>query len=260
MEIDLKTFQSQLLKMIKYVDKSLKKQNIPYFLLGGSVLGAVRHKGFIPWDDDIDIGIFRSDFQKVEIYLTNNLPESWVYEPIDNHIIPDAPIGKIRNIIYPDLPLKEQPTIDVFALDYAPNTLKLQKRQVLYGNIYHLFIYGLPSKNRGVINMMITKGLLYCIRGKVRDKVVRYTFNLMTQWKKENSNFITNLFGYPNRKELMPASFFDKATYVDFEDTQLVIPDEYHSYLTRIYGDYLILPPIEQRQPLHKSIKYKGSE
>ena len=89
---ELRKFQLKLLKMLKEIDKILKDENISYFLVGGSVLGAIRHRGFIPWDDDIDIGLYRKDFEKMEKILQEKLPLNLIYCKIGENKIQNAPM------------------------------------------------------------------------------------------------------------------------------------------------------------------------
>ena len=75
----LREYQLRLLSMLKQFDSFAKKNEIPYFLLGGNALGAVRHKGFIPWDDDVDIGLYQDDYEKMAQIINQQMDQSFVF-------------------------------------------------------------------------------------------------------------------------------------------------------------------------------------
>lgn len=110
----LREFQLNELSMLKAVSNQLDSVGIQFYLIGGSSIGALRHQGFIPWDDDIDIAIMRRDFQKAEEVL-KGLDAIMLYDSVENHIVPDAPLGHVY--MNDGSPLEEAPRIDVFAID-----------------------------------------------------------------------------------------------------------------------------------------------
>lgn len=246
---ELRKLQSELTMMISDVDGLLKENNIRYFLLGGSVLGAVRHKGFIPWDDDMDIAVFRPDFHKAEELLSGL--DKYVYEPADSHVIPDAPVGHLH-YVNERYPIENSPTIDVFALDGAGATEKDWRKQRRIANWYHLAILGRPAKNRGFLSRLATALLLSFIPSKVWAEIKRLSFKKITSLDVSISPYIANLFGAWGYKEFFRREMFDTCMFGEFEGLVLPLPANPHEYLTQLYGDYMRLPPAEARRPRHR--------
>lgn len=246
----IKEMQIEIVKMIKDVDLLFKENNIQYFLLGGSVLGAIRHKGFIPWDDDMDIAVFRSDFKKVENLLSSM--EKYVYEFSDNHIVPDAPMGHLH-YVNEQYPIENSPTIDVFALDGAGQTEREWKKQRRIANWYHLAVLQRPAQNRGLIKKFITFVLLACIPKFLWKKIEFYSLMKIQKYDVKNAPCITNLFGAWGYKEFFTRSMFDSYVVGEFEGLLLPLPANPHEYLSQMYGDYMQLPPLEERKPRHRT-------
>lgn len=250
--MEIEERQIELLKSLDKICKVFDDNEIDYYLLGGSVLGAVRHKGIIPWDDDIDVGVFRKDLPRVESMLGNYTNNEYIFEPSEQHIIADAPIAKFRKKV-PLVSIKDLPTIDIFALDYAPNHKIGQNIQVLYGNIYNLCIYGQVSKNRGKLSEILTYIFLFIFRNRSRRILAEHSLKRITKWKRNKCDNITNLYGYPNKKELFSQEVFGKGTWLEFNGKLRRVPYNYEYYLKQLYGDYKVLPPYDERKPKHVS-------
>lgn len=240
--------------MIKIVNKEFNDNNIPFVLLGGSVLGSIRHNGFIPWDDDMDIGILRKDYEKAEEILSR-IPY-YTYEKSDFHIIPDGPTGHLRLLDEKIVHAGLIPTIDVFALDAIPDQKILQIVQKIAANIYHLCVYRKPATNRGLIVKLLTKSIIYAIPGFILDYVQKQAFRVFTYFNNKKSCYTGNLFGYWKDKEVFDTTMYTKTTTGTFEGIELPLPKNPHEYLVQLYGDYMTLPPIEQRKPKHIKTDY----
>ena len=123
----LREYQLRLLSMLKQFDSFAKKNEIPYFLLGGNALGAVRHKGFIPWDDDVDIGLYQDDYEKMAQIINQQMDQSFVFYNEGENPFPDAPIGKLYDISNPEEDLRQVPSFDVFLLQNIPDASGAKK-------------------------------------------------------------------------------------------------------------------------------------
>ena len=255
--MELREFQLELLKMLKHLDKILKKEKIEYFLIGGSVLGTIRHKGFIPWDDDIDIGLYRKDFERFEQIIQEKLPSNLMYCKIGENKILNAPIGYLYNVSnYKKL--EEAPTIDIFAIDNVPETKIFQKVQNIFSLVYHLCIYRTPSRNRGKLPYYFTKIVLMIIPNILLDILKEVSKKVITFWTKKETKYICNIFGMKKYyMEIMPREYIGKPILKEFEGSLFPIPQKYDEYLRHLYGNYMKLPPKKLQKPHHKNFMKK---
>lgn len=248
---DLRKFQLELLNMLEILDKIFHENKLPYFLLGGSALGAVRHKGFIPWDDDIDIGLYRKDFEKMEKILQDKLPTNLLYCKIGKNKIPNAPIGYLYNVSNCEISLYKVPTIDIFAIDNVPDNKILEKVQNIFAKVYNLCIYRNPARNRGRIAYYFTKIILIIFPNLLLNYLEKISKKIIISHQNQNTRYVNNLFGanYEKvRKEVM-----GEAVLKEFETGFFPIPKLYDEYLTTLYGDYMKIPEKNKQQPKHKN-------
>jgi len=245
---NIRAFQLQAVQMITDVDELFKANNISYTLLGGSVLGAIRHKGFIPWDDDIDVGILRQDYDTAEKLLATL--QSYTYEYAENHIIPDAPVGHLR-FSKDKSNFASSPTIDVFALDYVPSTKLQQKKLRFFANIYHACVLRRAPENRGKLNKLVLKALFYFLPNLLLDHLQDISKQKLLDQSLKQQGYIGNIFGAWGEKEYFQENVYTDLIFKSFEGLKLPIPRSYESYLSQLYGNYMQLPPIEQRVPKH---------
>lgn len=258
MNNEIKNLQEKLLTMLLKLDDFCNKNNLTYYLIGGSALGAVRHQGFIPWDDDIDIALMRIDFEKFEKLATGYKISDLLYEPVEQHSFPEAPIGFLYDTSDKSLKLEECPCIDVFALDGVPDTKFKRKMQRYASFLYHISVYRNPAKNRGGLNAFLTKAFINLTPKKLFDFYMRKSKNNITKFPVESSENVANIFGMKRYyNEIMPKIYFGTPVRLPFEGHMLPVPEMYHEYLTHLFGDYNTLPPIEQRQPHHMQLKWE---
>ena len=252
----IREFQLGLLKILIELDKILKENNLSYFLIGGSALGAVRHKGFIPWDDDIDIGLPRKDFEKMEKIIKNKLKNDIKYYEIGNKKIIAPPIGLITDWTGKNESLKYAHSIDIFPIDNVPNNKFSRKIQNIFSLIYHLTIYRKPAKNRGKKAYYFTKLVLGLFPNFLLDFLQSLSKRIITYGNKNKTKDICNLFGMKKYyKEIMPREYIGNPVLKEFEGYLFPIPEQWDKYLTHLYGDYMKLPPKELQKPSHKDFE-----
>lgn len=250
----LRIYQLELLNILKEADKVLKNKNIIYFLVGGSVLGSIRHKGFIPWDDDIDIGLYRKDFEIMEEILEKYNFMNIKYVKIGEDYNNFEPIGRIY--------LKEDINrkiitkfIDVFPIDNVPENKFLKFIQYFFCQIYHTCIHRKPAKNRGKLAYYFTKGILKIFPNFLLDFLQNLSKKVITYWNKKETKEVANIYGIKGfYKEIMPREYIGNPILKEFEGEMFYIPEQWDKYLTHLYGDYMKLPSEEERKPKHGKI------
>lgn len=249
---ELKTIELEIFKSFIKVCEEL---NLRYYVVGGTLLGAVRHKGFIPWDDDIDVGMPRKDY---EIFLEKGqelLPKEYFLQSIYTDDAYIQNYAKIRDngttfieTSAKNLNINHGVFIDVFPLDYCEDTFKYRhifKPINFFLNLRISSEFYVPNR-RAVLK--IVSAVLKIIYPSVR-KVVLKREKMLKQL--ENGSLMANYCGAWGEKEIMPAEWYKEGTTLEFEGISVKVPKEYKKWLTQVYGDYMQLPPEEKRVTHH---------
>lgn len=246
---DIRKHQLKELEMLLILKKILYKENIKFFLIGGTALGSVRHKGFIPWDDDIDIGVYRKDFKRLEKILIEKLEKTeMIYYKAGNNKKPD-PIGRLylREEIKNNTITK---IIDIHPIDNVPQSYISQIFQYISLPFYYLFLHNRPARSKGKIIYTITKIILILIPLKIRFFLKEFLEKYIKSFKEKDK--VVNLHGVKGYwKEIMPREYIGSLVLKEFEGEMFYIPEKWHEYLTFLYGDYMKLPDEEDRKPRH---------
>ncbi|GAA0076901.1 phosphorylcholine transferase LicD [Clostridium sp. CTA-5] len=265
-DLSLRDAQMLMVSILKDVDEICEKHNLKYFLDAGTLLGAVRHKGFIPWDDDMDIGMLREDYEKFLKIAKEELPEHLFLQTFDNdknYDIYQVPC-KIRynNTILIEKNIAENHDmhngvyIDVFPYDSLPKkgwVYKLQR--MLSYNVLKSFIRlretpeKLSFKNK--ITFTFYKAITKIFTVKRREKFFKFLVN----WNDKNSPYM----GY-GLDTVWSEYVYKKGDYFDlikleFEGEHFYGPKNADAILTQLYGDYMTLPKEEERVWHAKIIK-----
>ena len=259
----LNEMQSMMLDMLKWFHQFCEKNNITYYVVGGTMLGAARHRGFIPWDDDIDVGIPRKDYNKLmenkEAFFDGE--ERYLLESYkDGNEDYEYPYAKIYDTFTTLVENCRHHTqrgiyIDIFPLDgigsskddaiknYSPiqnrinilmtRTCEVRKSRKLFKNIAIIASRLIPSF------LVSSHGLI----AKINEMCSARDF--------DTSEYVGNLVGNWGLKEIMPRAFFGKPALYQFEDSQVYGPEDYDNYLKNVYNHWEQLPPIEKRKSQH---------
>jgi lipopolysaccharide cholinephosphotransferase len=249
------------LKILKYVDEICSKNNIKYYLIGGTLLGAIRHRGFIPWDDDIDIVMFREDYNKF-IELTNNRSDVYFIQNFMTDSSYTRYITKIRlngtSFVekgVKDLSMHHGIFIDIFPLDkiiphnekQIENQIKLAQKFIRLQQIKAGKVKGrgnLRTKRNKLVQLLL-KIIPSKMIGKIIDRIYGMQNNKPTQ-------YVTNFSSqYGWRKQTFPIDVYGEGTYLEFEGHQFMAPAKWEVILKSLYGDYMKLPPEEKRNSGH---------
>lgn len=232
-----------------------RKHNIPYYMLGGTMLGAVRHKGFIPWDDDMDFGVPRSYFERFKVVLSKELPEQYRLLTIDNCDGILSEIVKItdsrtliREAYKEELKDEMGINIDIFPLDHTDANFGIlsanRKIDILNKIQGYRFLSTqqrpLPKK----LAAFAVKAILFALK---RQSIPRYVREKLI---KREGPLTANHYGAWGIRETVPNVVMGTPIPYTFEDTTFLGVADSHSYLTNLYGDYMQLPP-ENKRHLH---------
>ena len=247
--------QLKLLEIMQIFHEVCLKHNITYYMLGGTMLGAVRHKGFIPWDDDMDVGLPRDDYDRLL-----NLPQKeWpsnikIKTPYNSKdlIFPYSKIMDTNTTLIEDRldGIVEGIYIDIFPLDGAGNSFFSAKfrfkihywnQGLLYNNQDH-------GEKRTALRRLVQR---YARKQDVKELYFK-TEKWMRSSSYDSSSIVGNYSGSWGFKEFTKKEVMGVPISYDFEGLKLYganMPDE---YLTSLYGNYMELPPVENRKSHHR--------
>ena len=248
----LREHQLRVLEILKVFDQICRENQIRYFLIGGSALGAVRHQGFIPWDDDIDVGVPRRDYDKLERIMLSKKFANIQYRGVTNVAGSCGPISFMFESNDPLATKDGRPCVDVHPLDGVPNAKWLQVVQKYFSYLYHIGMRKEVSRRRGRMALIVSEIYLQCVPGFANTLMREMGKFVTTMWDYDRSVLIANIFGAAKyRKEVMPLAWMGVGKKVDFEGGRYPAPEMTHEYLGHLYGKYMELPPAMDRRPKH---------
>ena len=261
MEFDLNILKRVELEMLKEFIRICKKHNLRYYLLGGSCLGAVRHKGFIPWDDDIDVGMPRSDYDIFMEIAQSELPNHLFLQNYNTD--PQCPyvFAKLRNSSttyieksVENFEINHGIYIDIFPLDgFTENKWKRKKfffkNKIYKYRIAKTFNYEKFAKKKNIFKRIISAffDCIISIYYRNLSKTIKKQDKLHRLFCFEKSNLVANHSGAWGKKEIVLKEYFGEGIYAIFEGIEVCLPKNYDKYLTSLYGDYMTPPPPEKR-------------
>lgn len=240
------------LKMLKQFHEVCENLNLEYFSLGGTLLGAVRHNGFIPWDDDIDLGMPRSDYEKF-------INEAQNYFPENIRLIPNPMNLNILQLVNTDTKIKVGKVtcgvfIDIFPLDGFPDeglkSFLHDKRILFYRMLCKLSVIDiLEDRDRGSVENWIVRLTKLTRLNKIldSDKLLTKLHSIIQNYDYNNSARVGNILGRYRLKEVVSKEIFGQGKLLKFENISIKVPSQADVYLTHIYGNYKKLPPIENQ-------------
>jgi len=258
-EIDeLKIIQ---LNVLKYTADYCDSHDIKYWLDNGTLLGAVRHKGYIPWDDDIDIGMLREDYNKLISTFNNNNERYFVasLETKPDFYLPHAKICDTHTILFePDEKgYKLNVNIDVFVYDNAPNNirqLKIQfdKRDFYRKLYYYQHINYEPQGN--ILKKTALKIIVLFLKLFPDGYFIKKMIKNCQRFNKIKTDEVGNFSSFS--RQHCNKRVFNSFINVEFEGLYFKAPIGYDDWLRSFYGDYMKLPPEEKRVSHHSFVAY----
>lgn len=253
---ELEHLQKIILSIAKDIDSLCRKNGIQYYLVGGSCIGAVRHHGFIPWDDDLDIIMTAENYQRF-IKLCKEQLDSQKYMLQEG--LKDWPLNfsKIRlkgtTLHEPEDEYATEEShgiyVDIFKLDNVPSNRLKANLQYFFAKYY--LCYQLAC--RGYRSATVKKKIMMALSAPMQINAVRnFVIRQTEKYNNQETEYLGFFYGRTQRRTAIThKNIYGTPRYVDFEDTKLPIPEHYHEYLTQMFGDYMKLPPVEQQKGLH---------
>ena len=259
---EINIIQNKVLSILSIFIKICDAHNLTYYTLGGTLLGAVRHQGFIPWDDDIDIGMPREDYEKLKKIIHNELPLPYVFLSEDTpgyskafSVIRDTSTKIIMN--YSNSELEESLWIDIFPIDGMPeNRIKrwiheknyLYRRMMVQLSKFHSIVNQNKSNRPLFETIIIQLANILPVESIISFEKAQSNYLKTIKKYSFKEKFAGNLTGAYKLREIVPSDYFGTPVELPFEGLQLKCPQYYKEYLKAIYGDnYMELPPVEQR-------------
>lgn len=253
------------LELLKEVDKICKKHKIRYFLDGGTLLGAVRHKGFIPWDDDLDISLLRDDYEKLCNVITDELPDTMFFQDWRTEQGYPYNFAKVRmnNTKFVQTGLEQCDIhhgiyIDIFPIDKLPSD---EKKRVRFNkkiknlkiklSVSYMSYYKNGKKRPLNQRFIIAVFKLLYDRQKLHIKADK----LATSYNKTKSKLYFSNFGLLSNKLSFDESYFNETAEYEFEGELFTSVKNYDGFLKKLYGNYMNVPSESERKQKHEIIE-----
>lgn len=245
--------QNIILNIMKFIDELCEKHHIEYYIIGGTALGAVRHGGFIPWDDDLDIAMTRDNYDRFLTIFEKEIDQNDFYLQVGRK---DWPLYfsklRLKGTLFEEVGAGEEIAkenrgifVDIFPLDAASNNICGRIWQYICSK---MLIAQAVSSRHYQTNSFIKKlvmQLSYPIRFK---SIEHFFFNQVTRYNSLKTKYIGDFFEISKLKDASyPSQIWGKPVKILFENIVLSAPEKTHDYLMFYFGDYMTLPPLENR-------------
>ena len=256
---DVREIQQMELGIMEYIHVVCEKIGVKYFLAYGSLIGAVRHQGFIPWDDDMDICMLRDDYEKLQDYLIANPSDRYQVMSYKNN----------RNYVYPFMKVMDNQTylieedvridsnmgiyVDIFPVDGYEDNQEFKDKMTTIIKKRQLSCYtfkGITNK-KSIINSLIRYASVVAFYFTDTNKYVKQIDELAKTRKVENYELVDYLIYKDMNKPVWKREWLKDVTLGNFEGRDFLIPVNFHEILTSDYGDYMQLPPVESQVSHH---------
>jgi len=263
-----------LLGMILMVDRICRKHGIRYFLGGGTLLGAVRNGGFIPWDNDADLMLLRPDYDRLLKILPAELPPGVFMESCETDRNSHQPFLKLRldGTVYATEFTAKHPElhngffIDILAQDVTGASKLMRKMHIFETMLVRSMVFhkwdGSPvhrrrgeKGNRGGNRRHLRPDELVCtgLKNILPQRLLdRWMLRLLVRYRGKHTGWLYDGMGRNIGRGAFPEKWLKETVYLPFEGYQLPVPKEYKRYLRYLYGDYRKLPPAEKRVLAHE--------
>lgn len=247
-EMTLRDIQMESVEILKYVDDFCRKKNIRYYLAYGSLIGAIRHKGCIPWDDDIDLLMPYCDYirfcrefpsnDEYYLYSQNSMSDMDICNITIAQVMSCKTVSEVINF---PLHIKRHVCIDIFPMNGYPNQneerIKYEKELKNFDLIWR----------REILSKIGTSKFSY----DKKNKIWRLCEEIMTRYEFDNCKYVGSVAIAPFNHSIAPIEMYEKAIDVEFENEMIKAPRNSDYILRSTYGNYMELPSEEERNKKH---------
>ncbi|EGT0691961.1 LicD family protein [Clostridium perfringens] len=255
-KVNIRELQLKEFEILCEIDRICKKHNIKYFLSWGTAIGAVRHKGFIPWDDDTDISMLWDDYIKFEEVCKSELGNKFFFQTNKQKSDYWMPFNKIilNNTSFMLKKCKHMDLhwgicVDIFPIIAIPNDEKEARKQRFFVDIYNKLVTR-PFVKKNDIGKKISTAKIYftLVPRGINEFFKKICIKNITKYDINESNKVAEFLSLDSSDRIIfDKEIFLKQVFVDFENKKFPIAIGYDKYLSQCYGDYMILPDEKDR-------------
>lgn len=261
---ELIALQRKSLEILVEFKKFCDKHSLLFYFCGGCCIGTIRHGGFIPWDDDIDVFMPRPDYEKLAQLWPQEMgqtkyrycrsSESVFYRSLLT-AISDETTTFIKER-QKDLDISHGVRLEILPLDGCPDSRLQRKIQILWALVYQIYMNQEPPTSKGKLLELVGRAMLFvCPIWKGRYRMAKMAEKHMSRYPFGKYSKVTELCArFQYMRNEYPKEAFEKAVYKPFEGLKMPIPQGYDTYLKMAFGDYMQLPPKEVQVPKHEAV------
>ena len=257
----IKDVQNKILEIMKFIDETCRKNDIEYFIMGGTALGAVRHGGFIPWDDDLDIFMTPDNYEKFKHIFNKIDSEKFVLQEwkiVDKYL--EYAKVRMNGTTFIEKAFTDNKNmhhgiyVDIMILHKCPEN-KIIKKAIYYACKYVVLVALSQRKwNPKTLFQKFALATLFTLPNTFLSKIC-YKFIYKYRDIKDNYCYFYFITKSKFNQGIFEKDLFDKPSEIKFEDTTLLCPNNIKKYLEHRYGDYMKLPSEkEQKMAIHAEI------
>jgi len=273
---ELLAIQAKAFDILKWFLDYCAKHELRVWLYAGTLLGAVRHKGYIPWDDDIDVLMPRPDYDRLVSLWPSTNNDHYSFVTTTRDLVTHDPIGVICDndttaikTQHVDVDMPQGLEIDIFPLDACPATRLGQHLQMAWNLMFGVFIAQFAPDTHGRLAELAAKIALATFRpAGLRWRLWRFAERRMLATPYGSTKWVRTLYSGPvNARKIVPLADFDSTVRGEFCGLDVPLPRGWDDFLTRHFGDWRELPPLQDRVPHHDMafldlntpyLRYKG--